>query len=68
MLVKIKDGDKTSKCISKNPVVVEYTAMDTPQQNSPVKVALANKAPATMHHTNLSMKMPYTHSAKTSLQ
>ena len=39
----------------KNPVVIEYTARDTPQQNSPVEVAfyaLASKAHATMHHTN----------------
>ena len=46
----------------KNPVVVEYTARDTPQQKSPVKVgvyALANKAWATMHHTNLTMEMHY---------
>ena len=37
----------------KNPVVIEYTARDTPKQNSPVEVAfyaLANKGHATMHH------------------
>ena len=34
----------------KNPVVIEYTDWDTPQQNSPVEIAfyaLANKACAT---------------------
>ena len=46
----------------KNPVVVEYTARDTPQQNSPAEVAfyaLANKACATMHHANLLVEMQY---------
>ena len=46
----------------KNPVVIEYTARDTPQQNSPIEVAfytLANKAHATMHHANLPMEMQY---------
>ena len=46
----------------KNPVMIEYIVRDTPQQNSPVEVAfyaLANKAHATMHHTNLPMEMRY---------
>ena len=46
----------------KNPVEIEYTARDTPQQNSPSEVAfyaLANKARAAMHHANLSMEMHY---------
>ena len=45
-----------------NPVVIEYTARDMPQQNSLVEVAfyaLANKACATMHHMNLLMEMRY---------
>ena len=43
-----------------NPVMVEYTARDTLQQNSLVEVAfyaLANKVCATMHHANLPMEM-----------
>ena len=46
----------------KSPVVIEYTARDTPQQNSPVGVgfyALVNKAHPTMHHANLQMEMKY---------
>ena len=46
----------------KNPVAVEYTTRDTPQQNSPVEVAfyaLAKKACAMMHHANLPMEMQY---------
>ena len=46
----------------KNPVVIKYTARDTPQHNSPVEVAfyaLADKACATMHHANLPMEMRY---------
>ena len=46
----------------KNPVVIEYTARDMPQQNYPVEVvvyALANKACATMHHMNLPMEKKY---------
>ena len=46
----------------KNPVVIKYTARDTPQQNSLVEVAfytLVNKAHATMHHMNLPMEMKY---------
>ena len=46
----------------KNPVVIEYTTRDTPQQNSPVEVAfyaLANKVHTTMHHANLPMEMQY---------
>ena len=46
----------------RNPVAVEYTTRDTPQQNSLVEVAfyaLANKAHATMHHANLPMEMWY---------
>ena len=46
----------------KTTVVIEYTARDTPQQNSPVEVAfyaLANRACATMHHMNLPMEMRY---------
>ena len=44
----------------KNPVEIEYTARDTPQQNSTVEVAfyaLANKARAAMHHATLPMEM-----------
>ena len=44
----------------KNPVVIEYTTRDIPQQNLLVEVvsyALANKAHATMHHVNLPMEM-----------
>ena len=46
----------------KNPVEVEYTARDTPQQNSVAEVAfyaLANKARAAMHHANLPMEMRF---------
>ena len=46
----------------KTPVVIEYTARDTPQQNSPAEVcfyAMANKACASMHHANLPMEMQY---------
>ena len=46
----------------KNPAVIEYTAWDTPQQNSRVEVVfydLVNKACATMHHMNLPMEMRY---------
>ena len=46
----------------KNPVVVEYTARDTLQQNSLVEVAfyvVANKAHASMHDANLPMEMWY---------
>ena len=46
----------------KNPVEIEYTARDTPQQNSLAKVAfcaLANKAQVAMHHANLPMEMCY---------
>ena len=46
----------------KNPVEIEYTARDTPQQNSVVEVAfyaLANKARAAMHHANLPMEMRF---------
>ena len=46
----------------KNPVEIEYTARDTPQQNSLVEVAfyaLANKAGAAMHHANLLMEMRF---------
>ena len=46
---RLESGDR------KNPVVIEYTARDTPQQNSTVKVAfyaLANKVCAAMHHAN----------------
>ena len=41
-------------------VEIEYTARDTPQQNSPVEVvfyALTNEACTTMHHANLPMEM-----------
>ena len=43
-------------------MVSEYTARDTPKQNSLVEVAfyaLANKICATMHHANLHMEMRY---------
>ena len=46
----------------KNPVVITYTARDTPQQNLLVEVgfyALVNKAHATMHHASLHMEMWY---------
>ena len=46
----------------KNPVEVEYTARDTPQQNSMAEVAfyaLANKARAAMHQANLPMEMRF---------
>ena len=46
----------------KSPVVIEYTARYTPQQNSPVGVgfyALVNKAHLTTHHANLQMEMKY---------
>ena len=46
----------------KNPVEVEYTARDTPQQNSVAEVAfyaLANKARAAMHQANLPMEMRF---------
>ena len=46
----------------KNPVEIEYTARDTPQQNSLAEVAfyaLANKARAAMHHANLPMEMRF---------
>ena len=46
----------------KNPVAIEYTGRDTPQQNLPVEVgfyALVNKAHGTMHHANLPMEMWY---------
>ena len=46
----------------KNPVEVEYTARDTPQQNSVAEVAfyaVANKARAAMHHANLPMEMRF---------
>ena len=46
----------------KDPVVIEYTTRDTPQQNSPVEVAfyaLAYKAHITMHHANLPMEIWY---------
>ena len=46
----------------KNPVEIEYTARDTPQQNSlaeAVFYALANKARPAMHHANLPMEMCY---------
>ena len=44
----------------KNPVEVEYTARDTPQQNSVAEVAfyaLANKARAAIHQANIPMEM-----------
>ena len=43
-------------------MVSEYTARDTPKQNSLVEVAFyafANKVCATMHHANLHMEMRY---------
>ena len=46
----------------KNPVEIEYTARDTPQQNSLAEVAfyaLANKVRAAMHHANLPMEMHF---------
>ena len=46
----------------KNPVEIEYTARDTPQQNSLAEVAfyaLANKAQVSMHHVNLPMEMQF---------
>ena len=46
----------------KNPVEVEYTARDTPQQNSVAEVAfyaLANKARVAMHQANLPMEMRF---------
>ena len=46
----------------KYPVLIKYTARDSPQQNLPVEVgfyALANKAHATIHHANLLMEMWY---------
>ena len=46
----------------KNPVEVEYTARDTPQQNSVAEVAfyaLANKARAAMHQANLPVEMQF---------
>ena len=46
----------------KNPVEIEYTARDTPHQNSLAEVAfcaLANKAQVAMHHVNLPMEMHY---------
>ena len=46
----------------KNPVEVEYTAQDTPQQNSMAEVAfyaLANKARVAMHQANLPMEMRF---------
>ena len=46
----------------KNPVEIEYTARDTPQQNSLAEVAfyaLANKARVAMHHANLPMEMRF---------
>ena len=46
----------------KIPVEIEYTARDTPQQNSLAEVAfyaLANKAQAAMHHANLPMEMRF---------
>ena len=45
-----------------NPVKIEYTARDTPQQNSLAAIvfyALANKARVAMHHVNLPMEMHY---------
>ena len=33
-----KIGIEVEKCCVENPVVIEYTARDTPQQNSPVEV------------------------------
>ena len=50
------------KSVAWKKVVIEYTARDTPQQNSPDEVgfhALANKACATIHHSNLPMEMQY---------
>ena len=46
----------------KNPVEVDYTARDTPQQNSMAEVAfyaLANKAQAAMHDANLPMEVRF---------
>ena len=46
----------------KNPVEIEYTTRDTPQQNSLGEVAfyaLANKARVAMHHANLPMEMRF---------
>ena len=43
-------------------VEIEYTARDTPKQNSPIDVAfyaLTNKACTTMHHVNFLMEMWY---------
>ena len=45
-----------------NPVAVEYTTRDTPQNNFPVEVgfyALVNKPCVTRHHANLLMEMQY---------
>ena len=57
-----KLASRLGSAVWKNPVVIEYTARDTPQQNSPVEVAFyaqANKACTTMHHTNLPMEIWY---------
>ena len=46
----------------KTPVVIEYTARDTPKQSSPVEVAfhaLANIAHAAMHYASWPMEMQY---------
>ena len=46
----------------KNQAVIQYTAWNMLQQNSPVEVgfyALANNACATMPHANLPMEMRY---------
>ena len=58
----IKLESRLKGVVWKNPVVIDYTTRDTPQQNSPVEVdfyALANKAYATMHHANQPMEMRY---------
>ena len=57
MQVKIKFGIKVEKCCVENPVVIEYTARDMPQQNSPVEVAFYALATSMCH--NAPFKPPY---------
>ena len=63
MQAKIKKlASRLQSAAWKIPVEIEYTARDTPQQNSPVGVAfyaLMNKACTMMHHVNLPMEMWY---------
>ena len=57
-----KLASRLQRAAWKIPVKIEYTARDTPQQNSSVEVAFyafTNKVRATMHHANLPMEMWY---------